>query len=82
MLFSTYKGQMRVSDPLELELQMLCAFLWVLGSQPGSSGKAASDVNHWVQSPALTVALIYISLTTTDTEHLNTSNSNVLYSSE
>lgn len=65
------------------EVKAVMSYLmWVLGSQPGSSGKAASDVNHWVQSPALTVALIYISLTTTDTEHLNTSNSNVLYSSE
>jgi hypothetical protein len=33
-------GQKRVSDPLELELQMLLATMWMLAIELGSSGKA------------------------------------------
>jgi hypothetical protein len=40
----------RVSDPLELYTGM--SYLWMLGVEPGSSGRAASAVNLWAISPA------------------------------
>lgn len=43
-----------VSDPLELELQ-LWASAWLLRSEPGSSQRVASALNHWHNPPALTV---------------------------
>ena len=36
------RNQKRVLDPLELELQ---AFMWVLGIEPGSSGRTARALN-------------------------------------
>jgi hypothetical protein len=36
----------RVSEALELKLQKLWATMWVLGTKPGSSGRAASVLNH------------------------------------
>lgn len=36
-----------VSDPLELELKAVVSYLmWVLGIEPGSSGRAKSALNH------------------------------------
>ena len=33
-------------DPLEVELQMVVAIMWVLESKPRSSGRAARTFNH------------------------------------
>ena len=38
-------GQKRVLDPLELELQMVGATMWVLGIEPRQSARA-SALNH------------------------------------
>ena len=35
----------RISDPLELELQV-CAAMWVLGVEPGTFGRAVSVNNY------------------------------------
>lgn len=45
------RGQKRQSGPLELELQM-GATLWVVGIEPGSSGRAGSALSHLAISPA------------------------------
>lgn len=39
-------GQRRVLDPLGLELKTRGEPLWVLGTEPWSSGRAASDLKH------------------------------------
>lgn len=39
------RGQKRVPDPWELELQALMRHLWVLGTEPGSSKRAANVHN-------------------------------------
>lgn len=45
------RNQERVSDPPELELQALVGCpIWVLGTELGSSTKAASTLNHWTIS--------------------------------
>jgi hypothetical protein len=36
-------GQKRASDPLKLELQTP---MWVLGIEPGSSGRATTALDH------------------------------------
>ena len=42
-----YGKQKRVSGALELELQaILSPMIWVLGTKPGYSAKAGSDLNH------------------------------------
>jgi hypothetical protein len=38
--------QRRTSDPLELELQVVVATMWVLRIEPRSSGRPASAPNH------------------------------------
>lgn len=41
-----HRGQKRVLDPLELELRVLANWLmWVLGTEPRSSVRAASALN-------------------------------------
>ena len=40
-----YRGQKRASDPL-LEIQMAVSHCAVLKMEPGSSGKAASALDH------------------------------------
>lgn len=43
----TYKGQEKVSDPLELDLQILGSLLaWMLRTELGSSGRTVSTLNH------------------------------------
>lgn len=43
----------RMSDPLELELEVVATCLvWVLGTEFGSSGRTAGTLNHWASSPA------------------------------
>jgi hypothetical protein len=37
---------MRVLDPLELALRKIVTAIWVLGMEPGSSGRAAGALNH------------------------------------
>lgn len=44
-VFGAHGGQKRVLDPLKLELQMILSHLWVLGIEPGSCGRAASDLH-------------------------------------
>jgi hypothetical protein len=39
-------------DLLELESPMIVTTVCVLGTEPGSSGRAASAANHWAISPA------------------------------
>ena len=41
-----YGGQKRVSDALELELQVVVSHEWVLGIIPGSFERTASAFNH------------------------------------
>jgi hypothetical protein len=48
---------MRESDPLEQELQ-LWAVMWVLGTEPRSSGRAVSALNCWAISIALFLILV------------------------
>ena len=48
----------RVTDPLELELQ-LWATMWLLGNEPRSSGSAVRALNHWAITPAPQLALLY-----------------------
>jgi hypothetical protein len=44
----------RVSEALVLELQIVwAAMYWVLGTEPGFSGKTASALNHLAISPTL-----------------------------
>lgn len=47
--------QRKELEPLELELQMLWAAMWVLGSQPLSSAGAAS-AELALQSPAIYIS--------------------------
>lgn len=47
MCVSVHRGQMRALYPLELELQVLWAAMWVLGPEPRSSVRATSAFNHW-----------------------------------
>lgn len=42
----------KVSDPLELELQSVMSHRWVLGIEPGPSGRTVSVLNCWAISPA------------------------------
>lgn len=49
----TYDDQKRSPDPLELELQMLGATLWMLGIEFQSPGRAASVPNHPIAQPYL-----------------------------
>lgn len=45
----TFRGQKRLSDPLELELQVavkLWPTMWVLGLEFGSSGRATSSLTY------------------------------------
>lgn len=42
-----YRKQKRVLGALELELQaILSPMIWVLGTNPGYSARAGSDLNH------------------------------------
>lgn len=47
------EGWKKVSDTLELYPQTAVSHCAVRGSEPGSSGKAFSALNHWTISPAL-----------------------------
>ena len=38
--------------PWKWSYKWLCAVTWVLRTEPGSSGRAASALNHWAISPA------------------------------
>jgi hypothetical protein len=43
---STHRGPKRMSDPLKLELKVaMRRFIWVLGTEPGSSGRAVRAGN-------------------------------------
>lgn len=45
------RGLQRVSDPLELELKVVVSHLmWVLETEPRSSGRESSAPNHWAVS--------------------------------
>jgi hypothetical protein len=56
-------GQKRASDPLELELQAVVSCLvWVMGSELRPSGRAVSDLNHWVVTPDFLYFLVEIIL--------------------
>ena len=44
MCADTHRGQKGASDPLDLELPTGTA-LWVLGIEPGSSGRTANALN-------------------------------------
>ena len=49
-----HRGQKRVSDLLELELQAVVnSPLWVLGTELWSSARAANVLDLWVISPVL-----------------------------
>lgn len=43
-VYLAFEGQKRARDPLELELQMPSASVWVLGTEPASSGRAVSTL--------------------------------------
>lgn len=43
---SASRGLKRTSDLLDLELQMVLSCTWVLGTQLGSSARAANVLNH------------------------------------
>jgi hypothetical protein len=43
--------QKGTSDPLELELKIVISHMWVLGIEPGSSGRKASVLNLQAMSP-------------------------------
>lgn len=39
-------------DVLELEVQFVVSYMWVLGTESQYSGRAESDINLWVASAA------------------------------
>lgn len=43
---SPHRGRDRMGDPLELELEMVGAAVWVLGAKLGSSERAVKVLNH------------------------------------
>lgn len=46
-------GQMKVSDPFQLELQLIVIHrVWLLGTEPGSFARAVNTLNHGAISPA------------------------------
>jgi hypothetical protein len=47
----TQRDQGRVSDPLEVGLQMVIRLKWILGIKPRSPGRAARALNQCVISP-------------------------------
>ena len=47
------KQKKRTWTPLELEVQMLVATMWVLGTEPASSAKEASTLRCRAVSPTL-----------------------------
>ena len=49
---SGFEGQQRVSDPLKLDLQMLGATMWVLGTELRFSTTVVSAPNHCAIPPA------------------------------
>ena len=56
MCIGVFPACMGVSDPLELELQIVAwASMWVLGIEHGSSGRAVCAFNSWAVSPACTL---------------------------
>ena len=52
-LYSAQRNQKRASDPLELELQTVVNLHVGAGIEPGSSGRAASALNHWAISSSI-----------------------------
>lgn len=53
MCLCVHGSQQGVSDPPELEVQVFVdLWTWVLGTKLGSSGRAASVLNHCAVSPA------------------------------
>jgi hypothetical protein len=46
-----------IEDPLKLELLMVVTVMWVLGTKPGSSGRAASALNCSGMSPSVPLLL-------------------------
>ena len=49
----THRGQRRMLDLLELELQAVVSiFMRVLGTELGSTSRVLCALNHWVISPA------------------------------
>ena len=57
----TYRCQKGALHHLELELQMVVSRRCLLGTKPGSSGKAASALNHWAISLPYYVPLATLS---------------------
>ena len=49
---SASRGQQRVWD--FLKLKNLPAIMWMLGTEPETSGRTASVLNHWAISPVPT----------------------------
>ena len=49
------RGQKEVSEPLGLDLQIVVSHTRLLGTEPGSFGRTASTLNHWVISLTLTM---------------------------
>lgn len=46
--------QEKATDTLELELQaVVSCLMWVLGTEPGSFGRAANTLSHWAIASAL-----------------------------
>lgn len=59
-----YRGQRRVSDPLELELQVVVSCLrWMLGTEPMCSARAVSTLSHQVLSSDFSLLIITIIIT-------------------
>jgi len=52
-VLDTCGSQKRVSDPLELELQMVVSHMWVPGTELRSSARAVSTSDCWASLPAL-----------------------------
>jgi hypothetical protein len=58
--YSDHRGQKKPSNPMGLQLESIVNhhIIWVLGTEPGSSGRAASTLNCWATSPATFTRLL------------------------
>lgn len=61
MCTCSWGGQKRVSDHLDLELQVVSCPVRLLRNEPSSSARVADTFNHWTISPAHLAFLIICS---------------------